>query len=138
VADPTVDFGRDLSCTDSIKTGRFVTGPRLVGEAVYRRLITPRGVLRGGDAEADYGFDLIGKLGSTTSASESAALEGQVQSEILKDERVESADVSVASVRSGPSISWTISVEALTSLGPFQLVLSVNDVTAELLGITTS
>ena len=135
VADPTVDYGYDTSCTDSLRTGRFSTGVRLVAEAIYRRLITPRGALRGGDDEANYGFDLVGKLGHTVSASEIAALPGQVESEILKDERIESAEVSVSSVTKGPSVSWTIAVSATTALGQFQLVLSVNDVTAELLSI---
>jgi hypothetical protein len=138
VADLAINYGYDTSCTDSLRTGRFASGVRLVAEAIYRRLITPRGALRGGDDEANYGFDLIGKLGHTVSASEIAALPGQVEAEILKDERIESADISVNSVTTGPSVAWTITVSAVTGLGPFQLVLGVNGVTAQLLSITTS
>lgn len=138
MADTTIDYGYDTSCTDSLRTGRFSSGVKLVAEAAYRRLITQRGSLRGGEDEANYGFDLIGRLGSTTSASESAALQDEVQSELLKDERIESVTVSVSSVTKGPSVSWTVNVEATTALGTFSLVLSVNDVTAQLLSITTS
>ncbi len=60
-----VDFGREISCTDSLKTGRFSTGARLVAEAAYRRLTTPRGTLRGGEEEANYGIDLTEMCGAT-------------------------------------------------------------------------
>ncbi len=132
-----VDFGYDTSCTTSLRTGRFAAGPRLVAEACFRRLSTPHGTLRGGDAEADYGLDLLNVIGNATTASAAAALPGQIQSELLKDERVSQVDATVnSSIDSAGAVSWTIAIEATTDEGPFTLVLSVNDVTVEILGLT--
>jgi hypothetical protein len=112
-----------------------VSGVRLVAEAIYRRITTPRGMLTGGEDEANYGIDLADLIGSVSTPAAVAALPGQIQSEIMKDERVESVDVNVTSASTGPSVTWNITIDAETAVGPFSLVLSVNDVTAELLGL---
>ena len=130
------DFGFDTSCTTALRTGRFSSGVRLVAEAAYRRVTTPRGTLRGGDDEANYGIDLADEIGSVSSASTAAALPGRVETELLKDERIESVNVTVAAVVEGPSTSYTVSIEGQTAEGPFSLVLSVNDVTVDLLNIS--
>lgn len=128
-------FGKDISCTSGLRTGRFAMGARLVAEALYRRLITPRGMLRGGEDEANYGLDICGLIGSSTSASDEAALPGRIRVELMKDERVESVEVSVVSSVSGPTTSYTITVEAQTAEGPFMLTVAASSVTVELLGI---
>lgn len=130
-----IDFGKDTSCTDSLRTGRFSTGPRLVAEACYRRLITPRGSLRGGEDEANYGFDLSEKIGTVVNASTEAALPGQIQSELLKDERLSSVTVNVVSTKTGPAVAWVVTIEGQTSAGPFTLKLSVSEVTVSILGL---
>lgn len=120
---------------DALRTGVLVSGPRLVAEASYRRLRTTRGMLRGGEDEANYGLDLADLIGSVATKSDAAALPGRVQAELLKDERVESVTVTVTSTVDGPATSWTVSVEGTTADGPFSLVLSVSEVTVDLLGI---
>jgi len=130
-----VNFGTDTSCTDSLRTGRLVSGPRLVAEACYRRLITPRGSLFGGDDEANYGLDLADLIGSVSTKAQVAALPGQIQTELLKDERITSASATVTASKSGPSVTYQISISAQTDAGPFSLVLSVSDVTVSLLGM---
>lgn len=132
-----VDLGRDVSCTDSILTGRFSTGAQLVAEAAYRRLTTPRGMLRGGEAEANYGLDLTELCGSTNVRSLQASLPGRIRSELTKDERIESVAVNVAVSQDGADTSFDITVECVTSAGPFTLQLLASDVTVELLGIST-
>lgn len=136
----SVDLGRDLSCTTSILTGRKVRGARLVAEAIYRRLTTPRGSLRGGEAEANYGLDLTRLIGSVSTASAAAALEGQIRAEAAKDERVDASSLTVTVVESsvGPAKAFTVAIEGDTSAGPFALKLAVNEVTVELLGLTAS
>jgi hypothetical protein len=129
------DFGKDTSCLTGLRTGRFVTGARLVAEAAYRRITTPRGTLQGGEDEANYGIDLADLIGSATSPSAVAALPGQIQSELLKDERIASVTATVTSSTVGPSTTWTVSIEATTADGPFSLVLAVSGVTVELLGL---
>jgi hypothetical protein len=131
----TTDYGRDISCTDVIRTGRYVTGSKLVAEAAYRRLTTPRGMLRGGELEADYGIDLTELIGSAATKSDAAALSGRIQSELSKDERIAAVSVDVVASTSGPSTSFTITISASTSDGPFTLVLGASAVTVEILGI---
>lgn len=131
-----VNFGKDTSCTNSLRTGRYVTGTRLVAEALYRRLITPRGTLQGGEDEQNYGLDLLDLIGSIDDAngSKAAALPGQIQAELLKDERLTSVSVSVSSSKNGTILSWTVTINAQTDIGPFSLVLAVSDVTVDILG----
>ena len=129
------NFGRDTSCTDSLRSGRLVSGARLVGEAAYRRLITVRGTLPGGEDEQNYGFDIAGKLGTVVTKSQEAALPGQVQTELLKDERLNAVNVNLVSTKNGPSVSWEVTVEGDTDAGPFTLVLAVSGVTVDLLGL---
>lgn len=130
------DFGYDTSCTTALRTGRFSSGVRLVAEAAFRRLSTPRGTLRGGDDEQNYGIDLADMIGAATTAATAAALPGQIESELLKDERIDSVIVTVKASTVGPATSYVISVEGQTDEGPFSLVLSVNDVTVDLLNIS--
>jgi hypothetical protein len=129
------DFGRDLSCTASLRTGRYVTGARLVAEAAYRRLTTPRGMLSGGEEEAIYGLDLTELTGAIASDAEAATIGGRVQAELLKDDRVTSVEVSVTATSSGPAVAYEIAIVAQTDAGPFDLTLAVDDVTVELLGL---
>jgi hypothetical protein len=130
-----IDFGRDISCTTSLRTGRMATGVRLVAEACYRRLTTPRGSLRGGEEEQNYGLDLTELVGSITTKADIEALPGRIRAELLKDERLESVDVFVTDTTEGVGKSYAIRVEGITGAGPFTLAVGVDEVTAELLGI---
>jgi hypothetical protein len=131
------DYGRDLSCTDSLTTGRYVTGVRLIAQALYRRLTTPRGMLRGGEEEAIYGLDLTELLGASLndSATEVATLAGRIEAECLKDDRVEDVSVTVSATRIGPAFSYVVILSVVSSAGPFDLTLGVKDVTVSLLGL---
>lgn len=128
-------FGREMSCMSSIRPGRYVDGVRVVAEAVYRRLTTPRGVLRGGENEEYYGLDLTELVGSLTSSSEIAALPGKIENELQKDERIDSVTVDIIPVTEGPVITLTITVECTTAEGPFSLQVSASDVSVELLSL---
>ena len=131
-----IDFGRDISATDTFSTGRFSTGIRLVAEACYRRLITPRGSLRGGEDEANYGLDLRELIGVTNLKTTAAALPGRIRAELEKDERIDSVTVDVLTeVDASGLASFTITVEAITGEGPFVLTLLASAVTVTLLGI---
>lgn len=119
-----------------MRTGRFSSGPRLVAEAAYRRLRTKKGTLRGGDDELDYGMDLLDAIGRIATASEAAALPGQIEAELSKDERIEQVDVDVTAATVGPSTTWTVKIDGHTAAGPFSLVLNITDVTVEIIGVT--
>ena len=129
------DFGRDISCVTELRTGRFASGSRLVAESVYRRLTTPRGMLRGGEEEANYGLDLTELIGSVSNKSDAAALPGRIESELRKDERIDSVTVTVVETTQGVAKSFEVFIEAETGEGPFDLQLQVSEVTVDLLGI---
>jgi hypothetical protein len=129
------DFGRDVSCTTALRTGRFASKFRLVGEACYRRLTTPRGTLRGGEEEADYGLDLTELVGTTNPTSTAAALPGRISGELLKDERIVKVDTEVTVTRDGAATSFAIEIRVETTEGPFTLALLATDVTVELIGM---
>lgn len=132
------EFGRDISCATEIRTGRYATGVRLVAEAAFRRLTTPRGLLQGGEDEANYGLDLTTLIGTNASPLEAAALPGRIEAELTKDERIDSVDATVSSFDDGPARTWLVNITCQTSDGAFSLQLGVNEVSAELLKLTTA
>jgi hypothetical protein len=130
-------FGRDTFCVDSLRTGRFATGVRLVAQNAYHRLTTPRGQLRGGEEEQDYGLDLSEMIGGVASDADALAVQHRVRNELQKDERIGDVTVSVLVVRDAIATEYQITVVAQTAEGPFTLVVRVADVTVELLRLTT-
>ena len=131
----TTDHGRDIWCTDSLRTGRTVTGTRLVAQAVYRRFITERGALRGGEDEANYGLDLTQLVGQRGGRAPAESIKGRIRNEARKDPRVLDADVTVVRSVSGAAESWEITIQGRTATGPFELVLAVDEVTTKLVGL---
>jgi hypothetical protein len=133
----SVDFGKDVSCASELKSGRYVTGARLIGESYFRRLTTPRGMLRGGEAEADFGLDLLGLIGSVQTSADIASLPGRISNELMKDERSLSIDVEIIEGKTadGVGVKLDITIKAVTSAGPFELQIAASAVSAELLGI---
>lgn len=129
------NFGKDTSCAMSLRSGRYSTGARLVAEACFRRLTTPRGMLRGGDDEANYGLDLTELIGSASTKLDAAALGGRIKAEILKDERLLNVTVDVVRTLVGAGTHYDVTISGETDAGPFDLTLAVDEVTVELLGI---
>jgi hypothetical protein len=128
------DFGTDTLCVDSLRTGRMATGVMVVAQRAYHRLITPVGMLRGGEEEAVFGFDLSGLIGRP--AMSTASIAGRIKSELLKDRQILTVSVDVLQSTVGASVSYTITIECTTDVGPFELVLAVDDVSASLLRIS--
>lgn len=128
-------FGKDMSCTTGLRSRRTVRGLRLVAEAAFRRLITPRGSLRGGVEEANYGIDLPAMVGEVASESQLAALPGQIKLELLKDDRITAVEVEVARKDVGPEVELTITIVIFTDEGQVTLTLEVSAVAAKILGI---
>jgi hypothetical protein len=132
--------GLDTSCTDSLHAGRLVRAFKaLVAEACYRRLITPRGMLRGGEQEANYGFDVSGLIGAVVpsgAATLIASLPGQIKLELVKDERVEDVATTVTSSENGAKgLSLGLTVRITTDVGAVSLLLAADSVTVALLGV---
>ncbi len=122
---PHVDYGTDTECVSDLTfERREVSGAEMMGQAMARRLTTPRGTLI---QSADYGYDLRQFLkASTPSAS---TVNGNVENEILKDERV--ADVTAQTSFANGTLD--VDVAGVGAEGPFDLTISIGDVTVELL-----
>ncbi len=125
------DFGTDLSLVDDLEpTMREVSGTELLGQALFRRLTTPRGMLLD---DPDYGTDVREFVSWGALPTKLAAIPALVRAELLKDERVEAATVSTAVA--GGAVRLNISID--TGDGPFPLVVDVTQAGAVLLGSTT-
>lgn len=122
------DFGKELSCvSDVAEDGRQVTGNRLVAEAIVRRWQTPRGRLI---RYPNYGRDLTDFLNDDVSPSDIAQMRSEAEQEAEKDERVTSCAVlAVLNVDGGLEMT----AEVTTGDGPFELVVSITQVSVELL-----
>lgn len=126
-------LGVDIDVLDGLPpTFRLAKGRKNLANAIARRLATPAGFLAdafGGDA--DYGFDLRGRLNAALSTQELAAVGAAVEAQCRADERVESASVSVSHDMATSTLSADISL--LTAAGPFRLILNISAVTTEIL-----
>lgn len=121
-------YGRDLSCREDITPTHDEVDPfsqEAITDATIRRLSTARGSLV--EDDPDYGLDLRGMLNRGVRTREIDELAGAVRNEVTKDDRVESATVSVGF----PSTDLrTLRVQITITpvdplLGPFRLVLAV-------------
>lgn len=124
-----VDYGFDLSCTTGIDPrGATVSGRILVAQAIFRRLITPRGRLIG---DPNYGTDITEFINDDTNKTGIAVLRASIKAECRKDERVDDVSVSITNNNGKYTIIITLDVGD----GPFDLTLAVSDVTVELLSV---
>lgn len=121
------DFGTDIATPGLLDIDPYfieVSGVDALGQALGRRLVTPRGSLEGDPA---YGYDLRTHLNDDS--PDVGTIGAEVAAELLKDERVARARASATFDGS----TLTVSVDALTALGPFRLTLDVSAVSTSLL-----
>ncbi len=134
-------YGIEAWCADGYVSGRFTTGARTVALALYRRLITPRGSLGGvqdEDDELNYGLDISGYIGAVGNGTALNALPGLVVGELSKDDRVRSVvcDIEETHGEDGRiDLLLTISVTLQDEQASFTFTVSVDEVSAELLGV---
>lgn len=125
------DFGQCMSCiTDLSGDGRLVSGNIVIAEAIARRLSTPRGRLIG---YPDYGFDISQYINADMSPRDIASLRSSIEAECLKDERVSEAEVSAVLDSVGV---LTLTIKLVANDTELTLVLSVSDVTIDLVSVT--
>lgn len=127
----TPDFGSDIATPDAADLDPYfstVAGWRGLGQALGRRLITPRGTLID---DPSFGFDVRSAVNSALTPTQIAALESDLADELVGDERVETAAVSVAFAAGSSRLTIRATIE--TADGPFRLVLAVSAVTTEIL-----
>lgn len=136
-----MSYGLDTWCDSSLQPGRLVTGIQLVGQALFRRLITPRGTLQGGDAESAYGLEVASYVGEVGVATAVNALPGLVRAELMKDDRVSDVVVEAIAVTDESGLARiTLEIEAVLedSDEAFELTVAIGDLTAELVGLESS
>lgn len=107
----------------------MVTGRVCLAQALVRRLTTPRGRLID---DANYGFDLRSYLDDDLGVGDLARVRAGIDAECLKDERVSAAS-STVQMAGGVMI---IAIVITDGDGPFNLVLSVSQVTTSILAVT--
>jgi phage baseplate assembly protein W len=122
------DFGKGISCVPDL--GDFFvlkSGHALLGEALARRLSTPRGTLF---YAPEYGRDVRIYLSETLTGDALARIAAEVEAEVERDERVTKASATVTA----PTLEQLqIALSLETGEGPFTLVLAVSAVTVEIL-----
>ena len=104
---------------------RVVTGRTAVGQALLRRLVTPRGSLLG---EPSYGLDVRGWTNETLDARALRRLESAAATELRRDERVD--DVALTATFAGDVLRLDGRVRLVGSTVPLRLTLAINAVTA--------
>lgn len=104
----------DLDPTLSLRTGRD-----MLTEAIIRRLSTPQGGLF---YDLDYGTDVRSLLNERIQDRDLRIIEGRVEAEAKKDERIMEADAEVAM----EGAKLTIRLKLLDAAGPFVLSLTVD------------
>lgn len=133
-----VGYGTDIWAAESLFTGRLARGKNLVAQACYRRLITPRGMLRGGPEEENYGLDLPGLVGRPNPARTAAMLPGMIRGELLKDDRIADVDVAVTYAQDLSGMAtFNIKMTVLTydESESFDLTLEVSAASTKLVGL---
>lgn len=130
-------YGVDVWCESRIVAGRLAYGWRVVAQACYRRLTTPRGALwflvdddATGTEEDAYGFDISAWLGAVGLEDAAASLPSLVSAELRKDPRVGEAQTEVSI--SGDTLRVSVAVTLADSSETFPLVLDVSEVSAAL------
>lgn len=124
VAPSKLGYGTDVSCVLDLASDLTMVDPqstRAIGEAIIRRLITPRGALIDDGA---YGTDLRGKLNTGMTQREISQLELQVRGEALKDDRVSEAQATIVMTQMR-QMRVSLALTPVLSTQPFVLTFFV-------------
>lgn len=123
------DFGSDVSTFPDLDPGfSSMTGARVLAEAMARRFTTPRGSLVGSPT---YGVDVREWLNESMTRARLTEWARALEQEAEKDERIESAEVSL----SYDSAAMALRISALLEAADrtFALVLVVTAVSLTIL-----
>lgn len=106
-----IGYGVDTWCDSGLRTARYARGSRALAQALFRRLTTPRGSLRGSPEAEAYGLDISQFIGHASSPIVLASIPSQVRAELAKDDRVLATDVTVYDVATGADGLVAITLE---------------------------
>lgn len=124
-------YGTDTDCVSDLPLVDVqVTDPKqLIGQRLARRLVTPRGALGLIGDDPDAGLDVRQFLNAALSPRQISAIGQAVEAEALKDEQVASSSAAVTFAAG----ALTIALKVSSSVGPFQLTLSVSALNTSLI-----
>jgi hypothetical protein len=119
-----VGYGTDLSCTTDLTPTMEVVNPVstvAIAQSWLRRLTTPRGGLVD---DPTYGLDVAGYLNRPMQPLDVRQYEGEIRQELLKDDRVTEAVVTVTYVNESLTVS-ALGTPVDPTLGPFTLTFAI-------------
>ena len=124
-------YGTDLSGISDLDASMSeTTGLTGLGQALARRISTPRGTLVD---DPNYGYDVTAELNDDLAPSDLPRIGSSVDAEFKKDERVFSS-FTVVTLEPLPDGTLTVASTVVPAGGPsFRLTLSVSAVTVTLL-----
>lgn len=120
----------DLTDGDIDPSGRDLDGldVECVKQALYRRFTTETGGLF---YDASFGFNIRALLSDTSTVSGRSTMQTQLVAQALLDERIDSATCAI--VYNASSKSAVIRLDLVSGIGPFSLVLSIDQVSVTIL-----
>ena len=124
---PPLAWGVDLSCITDIDdraTEVRADSPTAIGQAVARRLITPRGMIAD---DLAYGFDVRGLCNTGVPAGKLAQMSSDIAAEARKDERVSSVDCKCSYAYATRALRVELRILPVNALTDFTFVFSVVD-----------
>lgn len=130
VQTPTEPFGYgvDLSCVEELDENLAEVDPNsklAIGQALVRRLITPRGRL---DDDGNYGEDIRSYCNRGVTLADLRDIGARVQGECLKDDRVESCTALATWNASTQRLAISVQVVAVDpAIGLFSLTIAVQN-----------
>lgn len=126
-----IDFGRDVGTFPDLDVrGTEISDVRSVVEASLRRLITPNGSL---EYDRDFGYDLRDLLHDDLTETDLRRHEMRVALELEKDERVLSAEASIAFDEERPFVLLVRVTAVLVDDREFSFTGAISTISAELL-----
>ena len=118
-------YGSDISCDSDVDAGMAELpgdSTLLLAQAIARRLDTPRGSL---PDDPGYGISLRSMLNVGTTTTSIAGIAGRIRGEIVKDDRVATATVSVTPGTALDSLTVVIRVTPADVGETFTMTLAV-------------
>lgn len=122
-------YGADVWCLDRMTTGKLARGRQLLMQAIYHRLTTPRGTLRGSAEAQAYGLDLAGLIGKV-GYDRRGVISGMIAAELKKDDRITEVVVNVTkttATNGEVSLVIVIDITPADESGDFRGTLAAND-----------
>jgi hypothetical protein len=122
---PAQYYGTDIACiNDADELFTEATGLQVVIQDVIHRITTTSVLGPGGD---DWGYDLRNLLGATT--KELARMQPTITEVIQRDDRIETADVTLTATTTNGLADIDVRIECTTALGPFTLTSPLSELT---------